>query len=332
MDSADPASAATAPMSLEELLHRHEQMLVRLSGEVASLTQAFAQRIPLADDPLPAAPPQVTHAPAVTTAATATPAASALAPVASAVSLDKLLPSPEAFSGEMGKCAGFLLQCSMQFQLLPHVFVTDGVKIAYITQLLRDRALAWAQAQLQACPGMSYDDFLSRFKSVFDKGSSTEAAGYRLINLKQGKRSMADFSVDFWTLAAQTKWGPEALKTTLLNNIREELKDEIMLRELPASLNALMSLCIQVDDRLRARQSSRRQPFREPLASRDLQPDAREARASGTEEEVPMQLGRSRLTPAERQRRFSAGECLYCGHKGHYISACPALAKGGARQ
>ncbi|CAI5640459.1 unnamed protein product [Oreochromis niloticus] len=298
MDSADLASAAAAPTSLEELLHRHEQMLVQLSGEVALLTQAFAQRIPLADNPLPVFPPQVTHAPVATTAATATPAASAVASVASAVSLDKLLPTPEAFSGETGKCAGFLLHCFMQFQLLPHVFVSDGVKIAYFTQLLRDRALAWAQAQLQACPGMSYDDFLSCFKSVFDKGSSAEAAGYHWTNLKQGRRSMADFSVDFWTLAAQTKWGPEALRTTLLNNIREELKDEIMMRELPASLNALMSLCIQVDDRLRARQSSRRQPFREPLVPRDAQPEAQEARASGTEEEQPMKLGRSRLSPA----------------------------------
>lgn len=105
-----------------------------------------------------------------------------------------------------------------------------------------------------------------------------------------------------------------------------------MMRELPASLNALMSLCIQVDDCLRARQSSQRQPFREPPASRDLLPDAQEARAFGTEEEVPMQLGRSRLTLAERQRRFSAGECLYCGRRGHFISACPALEKGGARQ
>lgn len=40
-----------------------------------------------------------------------------------------------------------------------------------------------------------------------------------------------------------------------------------------------------------------------------------------------MQLGRSRLSPAELQHRFAAGVCDYCDHKGHSVSICPALAK-----
>ncbi|CAI5690006.1 unnamed protein product [Oreochromis niloticus] len=213
------------------------------------------------------------------------------------------------------------------------MFASDGVKIAFLIQLLHDRALTWAQALLQASPGISYDDFLVRFKGVFDKGSSVEDAGHRLINQKQGRRSMANYSIDFWTLAVQAKWGSEALKAALLNNVNEELKDEIMMWEIPSSLEALMSLCIQVDDRLRARQASRKQQFWELPASREDQPESREARSIREEEgEQPMQLGHSRLSPAERQRRFAVGECLYCSCKGHFISACPALAKGCAHQ
>lgn len=84
--------------------------------------------------------------------------------------------------------------------------------------------------------------FLSQFRSVFDKGSTAAAAGPHLMNLKQGKRSMADFSVDFWTLATQTGWGQKALKSALLNNVSEEVKDELMIRELPSSLDVIMSL------------------------------------------------------------------------------------------
>uniref|UniRef100_A0AAX7TDP6 DUF4939 domain-containing protein n=1 Tax=Astatotilapia calliptera TaxID=8154 RepID=A0AAX7TDP6_ASTCA len=91
-------------------------------------------------------------------------AASTAAPPLSSVSLDKLLPTPEAFSGELGKCAGFLMQCAMHFSQLPHIFSSDEVKIAYFVQLLRDRALTWAQAQLQANPEITYADFLSKFK------------------------------------------------------------------------------------------------------------------------------------------------------------------------
>ena len=41
-----------------------------------------------------------------------------------------------------------------------------------------------------------------------------------------------------------------------------------------------------------------------------------------------MQLGRSGLTPAERQCRLCQGLCLYCGGRGHCLAICPALQKG----
>lgn len=65
---------------------------------------------------------------------------------------------------------------------------------------------------------MAYLEFLSKFRSVFNKGSGAATAAHWLLNLKQGKRSMADYSVNFWILA-ETGWGQEALKSTLLNNI-----------------------------------------------------------------------------------------------------------------
>lgn len=43
-----------------------------------------------------------------------------------------------------------------------------------------------------------------------------------------------------------------------------------------------------------------------------------------------MQVGRTRLTPEERQHRFNQQLCLYCGQPGHLISTCPVLPKGPA--
>lgn len=79
-------------------------------------------------------------------------------------------------------------------------------RIAFFVQLLRDRALLWAQAALKANPDITYAVFLSKFKNVFEKESSAEAAALRLLNLKQGKRSMADYSIDFQILAEETGW------------------------------------------------------------------------------------------------------------------------------
>lgn len=77
---------------------------------------------------------------------------------------------------------------------------------------------------------------------------------------------MADFSIDFSTLAEQTKWGKEALKSALLANINDGIKNELMLRELPSSLDALMTLCIWVDDRVCAHQSAHTRSGHEPLS------------------------------------------------------------------
>lgn len=83
---------------------------------------------------------------------------------------------------------------------------------------------------------------------MFDKESIAAAAGQRLLALKRSKRSMANFSMLSSTLAEQMKWGEKPLKSALLTNINDELKNVLMLRELPSSLDALMTLCIRVDN------------------------------------------------------------------------------------
>lgn len=127
-------------------------MFIHIRGEFANLMQAVAQQTPLAVNPPAAAPPQETPAPVV----------SATPPAPTPVLLDRFLHTPRAFSGELGKCTGFLTQCSLQFQQ-PQVFSSDGAKIAYIVQLLQHRAMTWAQAVLHATPEMSFSDFLDKF-------------------------------------------------------------------------------------------------------------------------------------------------------------------------
>lgn len=114
---------------------------------------------------------------------------------------------------------------------------------------------------------------------MFDKKSTAAAAGQRLLALKQGKRSMANFSMLSSTLAEQMKWGE--------TNIIDELKNELMLCELPSSLDALMTLCIRVDNRVRAHWSSHAPSRYEPLGLHGASTAAcglRESEASEEEE------------------------------------------------
>lgn len=333
MDSADQDPVQRALASQEALLVRHEAMFSHLLGQIASLTQAVARLTPLEGTPSVAHPaPQGAEAPAVEPAAAEVTAPSALEPGTTGLRL----PAPEPFSGELSKCAGFLTQCSLVFRQQRRLFEDDGARIAFFVQLLRDRALLWAQAALKAHPDITYAVFLSKFKNVFEKGSGAEAAAHQLLNLKQGKRSMADYSIDFQILAEETGWGEDALRSTLLNNLCEELKDELTMRELPTSLDALMSLCVKVDGRLRARRSSRLYNFHEPSGQPKTAPGGAQAELREQREELdqeePMQLGHSRVNSTERHRRLVSGECLFCGKKGHFVATCPLRSKGRARQ
>lgn len=89
----------------------------------------------------------------------------------------------------------------LQFRQQRRTYESDWAKITYFIQLLQDRALKWAQEILRTNPEIAYLDFLSKFRSVFEKSSRATAAAHRLLNLKQVRRSMVEYSVDVWILA-----------------------------------------------------------------------------------------------------------------------------------
>ncbi|XP_028441034.1 uncharacterized protein LOC114560079 [Perca flavescens] len=127
--------------------------------------------------------------------------------------------SPEPFTGELDKCWGFLLQCALIFQQRPLSFTTESSKVHYTLGLLRGRALAWAEAVCtnQHLAGLTFTDFSSPLKTVFDHPDHAGNSSQWLINLRQGTGSVADYSVDFWTLAADSKWDEEALQVVFVN-------------------------------------------------------------------------------------------------------------------
>lgn len=152
---------------------------------------------------------------------------------------------------------------------------------------------------------ITYVNFLSKFKMVLNKGSSIEAPALRLLNFKQAKRSMSDYSIDFWILAEVTCWGPEAFRSAL------ELNDELIVRDVPASFDELMSLCIKVDGQLHACQTPWNDSSHEAVGQLGAGSSAEHGpfRApEGADRGELMQTGSSHLAAAERQHRISAGE------------------------
>lgn len=106
--------------------------------------------------------------------------------------------------------------------------------------------------------------------------------------------------------------------------LEDEIRDEMYAHDLPEHLDELVDLAIRLDNRRDLRRRARASPllpFVNPVSA-----------FTGSDTPVPssapepMQLGRYRLSPEEKQKRLSKGLCLYCGRPGHFASSCPAKA------
>lgn len=327
MDPADPAAGPNLREIVSRqgiLLGRHEQELTALRNENQHLLVQLTECSRHMSD-------AYSHSPH---------AASAPPPLQSPP--EPRLAHPEPYDGTLGRCRGFLLQCTHIFALKPQSFGSDTTKVCFIIGLLRGRALAWAEAEdaRRSWTTRSFEDFVVAFKAVFDLPDHLGNVSQRLLSLTQGSSSVADYSIEFRILAAETGWDEGALRSIFFRGLNEHLKDELSSRDDPDSLDALISLTIRLDNRIRERRRERqvlrpshsRLPSFAPRRPRlSTSPPALEPNPS-SEGPEPMQLGRTRLTPEERERRLREGKCLYCGNPGHILSRCPIRPKDRAHQ
>ena len=270
--------------------------------------------------------------------ATAPPAQSTAAdppptpgPVAQPHGREPNLASPQPYGGAFTDFRGFMLQCNFVFDLQPSMFSTDAAKVAYIATHTTGEALRWVQSFLSSNPRArhNYANFEEEFERVFDHPVAGQDAGSQLLHIKQGSRTVAAYATEFRILAASTGWADSTLRCIFRDGLTEALKDELV-RDKPTDLNKLISLAIDVDERLRERRktkphhsSSRSTSNQSAIASC---PSETFVSASTTGAE-PMEVGRMRLSAAEKEHRRTHGLCMYCGQKGHSRDLCPRLPK-----
>ena len=167
---------------------------------------------------------------------------------------------PNAYTGEFDQCQGFLGQCDLLFTHQASRFRTDGARVALVMSSLTGQALDWAVAAVGRNPRLSSSlpEFLEEFRRMFDHPSQGSDAAGRLHSLRQGARSVADYTLEFRTLAADSGWDDTALRSAYRRGLSEEIKD-LLVRDTPTSLNELSALAHRLDDRLRERQLERAQ-------------------------------------------------------------------------
>ncbi|KAK3553850.1 hypothetical protein QTP70_012501 [Hemibagrus guttatus] len=100
------------------------------------------------------------------------------------------------------------IRCQLYFEMLPHKFSGDRVKIAFIISLLSGKACRWAESMwTTGSPAMqSRDHFLVHFKDVFGTSTSALSVHDELCSLRQANRAIHDYTLHFRTLAASSSW------------------------------------------------------------------------------------------------------------------------------
>ncbi|KAJ8354748.1 hypothetical protein SKAU_G00223150 [Synaphobranchus kaupii] len=94
-------------------------------------------------------------------------------------------------------------------------------------------------------------------RRVVDHPVCGRDATQRLLQVRQGSRSVAEMAVQFRTLAAEAGWNDTALQGAFRQALSEELKDQLSTWEESNSLNSLINLAIAIDNRLRTRARER---------------------------------------------------------------------------
>lgn len=233
------------------------------------------------------------------------------------------LPVPQSYAGEPNFCRAFLTRCSMHFSLQPRTFEREESKVAFVLTLLTGQAALWGTAVWEnkdpCCT--SFQALAAEMKRVFDRAVAGKDAARLLAELKQGGRTVADYSIQFRTLAAECRWNEEAQWDMFLHGLADRVQREIYILDLPQSLNGLIDLALRVDSRLNRleRYTHPNQRLRGAEGRSTNEGDT----VSPIADPEPMQVGRARLSREERERRRSRGLCLYCGGAGHFLHACP---------
>ena len=243
---------------------------------------------------------------------------------------DPHFPRPMAYDGDIAKCRGFITQCELYFGNQSLRFSSDESRVGFVVSLLSGRALDWAVATLKKSQTFfsNYHEFINELRLVFDHPPVGTDAPSKLLTIRQGNRSVAEYSVEFRLLAAECTWNDEALACTFRRGLNDSIKDQILLEQ-PDSLTKLIALALFVDDRLRARKIE--SPTKETNPSPkirsvpqtpvfNLPPPSRFQ--TKTDDPEPMQVGRSHISYSVRRQRMRNGLCLYCGSDEHQLSSC----------
>jgi reverse transcriptase-like protein/uncharacterized protein DUF4939/aspartyl protease len=243
---------------------------------------------------------------------------------------------PDTYNGDRSKLTAFLGQVELYMAFNRHRFLFETGQVLFIITLLRGAAFDWISPFLMDCAAnetlegrvstvckketrklfMTVGGFGEGIRQVFGDIEEERSAERSLQHLTQ-RGSAANYTADFQSLAARTKWDEAALQARYYQGLKDKVKDEIARSEKPDDLQEMIQLAVKIDNRLYERTLEKKGQYSNRLTGHHSKGTAKY--------HSPMELDATikRKTPCKEvmDERRKKGLCFECGLPGHRASS-----------
>ncbi|XP_006839674.1 PREDICTED: retrotransposon-like protein 1-like [Chrysochloris asiatica] len=175
---------------------------------------------------------------------------------------DGQLPLPLPFTGDRREYREFIVLCQLILQNYPRLFYNDRLRIGYVITHLSGLALEWAKGLLQNESPMinNFPGFLAAMSNVFEYRQALKMAEEAMFSIKQKNRPAAAYIAEFQSLVPILGWPDEVLQAHLCQGLNEDIRHYLFRVPQPESLESLIVLVLQIEEKLAERRALLRLP------------------------------------------------------------------------
>lgn len=262
---------------------------------------------------------------------------------------------PDTFDGKRDDLPLFLTAMRMLLELKAPDSMPEVEKVIWASTFFRGAAARWWQPHYNTPPKnrkswmYDFEEFCIQLDKTFGDPDRIHTAENKVMTMRQGTYSVAEYHARFMTYAADLEWNEPALKSAFRRGLQHSILKALALRaHQPKTFVELVDLAIRLDNNEREMRNEHRSDDRYKDSRHDSyrrntdRIDDRRPRYS--EREKDPRESRNRDAPAKVRfdvtarpaNRFSdrpsyndkpKGQCFICNSKDHYAPDCPKREK-----
>jgi hypothetical protein len=174
------------------------------------------------------------------------------------------VPLPDKFDGSRQEYRAFISQMELVFMLNPSRYPSDAAKVGTIGTLLTGKARQWFTPFIEKAKDYAdvlndYSAFRKLMDSCFSDPDRAVIASNKIRRLYQGRRAAAHYAADFRALAVDLDWNDASLMDQYRHGLNDSVKDMLIHYPTSTSLDGLIGLSVQLDNRIFERRSEKLQ-------------------------------------------------------------------------